>query len=293
MYLTLEVVSPQAASLGARRRQIVGTRGLTIGRAPGNDWVIPDPYVSKQHARIVCSEGRFFVEGLGRNPIALGAADNAIPASQPQALENGDRLFIDQYEILVAALPGDPPGLGTPGEDGLLPQEAPMPGNVGMEPVAGTADSVSSTPTPLGATAAAARIPDVWDNAIVDVSAETAELDPLHALGDRGSCAESASPPLNWSQASPLDDHFKPPSPAQGGIPENWARSILVPRPAASAAGDRTTSVGAASARTANRTTDPSQEPDFCRAPAGCRATVSNPRRRSRRPVGSGRLAGS
>src|SRR5580700_1389686 len=161
MYLTLEVVSPQAASLGARRRQIVGPKGLTIGRAPGNDWVIPDPYVSKQHARIVCSEGRFFVEGLGRNPIALGRADNAIPTSQPQALENGDRLFIDQYEILVAALPGDPPGGSASGVDGVFSEEAPVPSS-DMEPAAGFADSVSTTPTPLGAAVEAAHIPDVW-----------------------------------------------------------------------------------------------------------------------------------
>jgi type VI secretion system FHA domain protein len=223
MYLTLEVVSPQAASLGARRRQIVGTKGLTIGRAPGNDWVIPDPYVSKQHARIVCSEGRFFVEGLGRNPIALGRADNAIPTSQPQALENGDRLFIDQYEILVAALPGDPPG------------EALVSGGVEAESDAGFVDSVSSTPTPAVASVEPARIPDVWDKAIVDVASETAELDPLHALGDRGSVRENTAQPVNWQQASPLDEHFKAPAPVQGegGIPDNWARSILVPRPAA------------------------------------------------------------
>ena len=202
MYLTLEVVSPQAASLGARRRQIVGTKGLTIGRAPGNDWVIPDPYVSKQHARIVCSEGRFFVEGLGRNPIAVGRADNAIPASQLQALENGDRLFIDQYEILVAALPGDPPG------------EALVSGGVEAEPDAGPVDSVSATPTPAAsASFEAARIPDVWDKGMVDVSSETAELDPLHALGDRGSVAAGAAPPVNWQQSSPLDEHFKPPAP--------------------------------------------------------------------------------
>lgn len=220
MYLTLEVVSPQAASLGACRRQIVGTKGLTIGRAPGNDWVIPDPYVSKQHARIVCSDGRFFVEGLGRNPIALGRADNAIPTSQPQALENGDRLFIDQYEILVAALPGEPPGSVTPGVT--------APGS--DDPLASRlADVAASTPTPSGP-----RIPDVWNNVVVDVAAETAELDPLHALGDRvSSSGANTPPPVNWQQSSPLDDHFKPPAPVQAGIPENWARSILVPRPAA------------------------------------------------------------
>ena len=229
MYLTLEVVSPQAASLGPRRRQIVGAQGLTIGRAPENDWVIPDPYVSKQHARIVCSQGRFFVEGLGRNPIALGRADNAIPTSQPQPLDNGDRLFIDQYEILVAALPGDPPGVATLGEAG----------SVGVGAVTRSADSAAATPTPFGAPvgpAEVARIPDAWDKGIVDVTTETAELDPLQALGDRNPLVEEAAARVNWQQASPLEDHFRPPAPVSApvqGIPDNWARSILVPRPAA------------------------------------------------------------
>ena len=58
MYLTLEVVSPQGASMGSDRRRIVGAKGLTIGRVAGNDWVIADPYISKQHARIVFANGR-------------------------------------------------------------------------------------------------------------------------------------------------------------------------------------------------------------------------------------------
>src|SRR4029450_8159125 len=65
MYLTLEVVSPQAASMGAEQRKIVGPRGLTIGRVPGNDWVFSDPYVSKHDARISFSNGSFLIEGLG------------------------------------------------------------------------------------------------------------------------------------------------------------------------------------------------------------------------------------
>ena len=220
MYLTLEVVSPQAASLGALRRQVVGSKGLTIGRAPGNDWVIPDPYVSKQHARIVCTDGRFFVEGLGRNPIAVGSADNAIPGSQLRPLDNGDRLFIDQYEILVTALPGEPPGGGA----------------AAVEPAGAVDFSLAATPTPVAAPPggpAAALIPDVWNNVIPDPDSETAELDPLHALGDSVRSGETELPPVNWQQASPLEDHYKPPPPVQAaqGIPENWSRSILVPRP--------------------------------------------------------------
>lgn len=231
MYLTLEVVSPQAASLGAQRRHLVGAKGLTIGRAPDNDWVIPDPYVSKQHARIVCAQGRFFVEGLGRNPIALGSIDNAIPTSQRRPLDNGDRLFIDQYEILVTALAGD-----LPGEAEHFDEEATRENLTLGSAARAVVDVISAgaTPTPLGAAAgpAAGLIPDVWNGALGDVSAEPAELDPLHALGDRTPAATNASPPVNWQQSSPLEDHYKPPAVAQV-IPEIWSRSILVPRPAA------------------------------------------------------------
>jgi type VI secretion system FHA domain protein len=108
MYLTLEVVSSQAAALGAQRVQRVGPNGLTIGRAPDNDWVLPDPYISKQHARIRFEGGQFLVEGLGRNPIAIGRAEHTIPTRTPRALKVGDRLFVDQYELLVVDLEEEP-----------------------------------------------------------------------------------------------------------------------------------------------------------------------------------------
>src|SRR5580704_9652520 len=117
MYLTLEVVSPQAASLGADRRRVVSERGLSIGRVPGNDWIIPDPYISKQHARISFASGTFFVEGLGRNAIAIGSPGSPLPPNQPQPLRNGDRLFIDQYEMIVTAMQGDPPGASLVSDD--------------------------------------------------------------------------------------------------------------------------------------------------------------------------------
>jgi type VI secretion system protein ImpI len=160
------------------------------------------------------------VEGLGRNPIAIGSADNAIPGSQLQPLDSGARLFIDQYEILVTALPGDPPGGGGGG-------------SAAVEPAKSVDLSLAATPTPVAAPPsgpAAALIPDVWNNVIPDPDSETAELDPLHALGDSMRSGEAELPPVNWQQASPLEDHYKPPPPVQG-IPENWSRSILVPRP--------------------------------------------------------------
>jgi type VI secretion system FHA domain protein len=230
MYLTLEVVSPQAVSLGAQRRHVVGQKGLTIGRADGNDWIIPDQYISKQHARISFRNGGFFVEGLGRNPIALTNPGNPLPGRQPHALKNGDHLFLDQYDILVTILQGDPPQVGPP---------------AAVDDPFGIADADAGAPE------AAPLVPDVWDSAM-PVS-DTAELDPLEALGSGARPALRELPPVNLQPDSPLRDPFAPPrvpaAPSSGGasgaipagwdqsarpasgIPANWERSVVSPPP--------------------------------------------------------------
>ncbi|HUI63030.1 MAG TPA: type VI secretion system-associated FHA domain protein TagH [Steroidobacteraceae bacterium] len=232
MYLTLEVVSPQAASLGADRRRIVSQRGLTIGRVPGNDWVIPDPYISKQHARITYANGTFFVESLGRNAIAIGTANNALPGKQPQPLRNGDHLFIDQYEIIVTTMQGDPPGSAAPAI-GMASDDpfAVLPAGTSAGSLAGA--SPSGSPSGL--------IPDVWDGSPAAGLADTGVLDPLAALGAGARAnAPEPLPPVNWQQGSPLEDHFQPPpvnTPA-GGSPFDLLESASpAPPPAAPAAG--------------------------------------------------------
>jgi type VI secretion system FHA domain protein len=227
MYLTLEVVSPQAASMGAEQRKIVGPKGLTIGRVPGNDWIFPDPYISKHHARISYSNGSFLIEGLGRNPIALGRSDNAVAANQPRPLRHGDRLFIDQYEITVAVMQGDPPGTASPVPLSEDPFELISP--------AAKPGSAPLIPTSQG-------VPDEWDNSVMGSPIDTATLDPLAALGGNTPDAEPSLPPVNWQQASPLADHVDLPpvrssAPASGGIPDNWDRSrfthMETPKPVA------------------------------------------------------------
>jgi type VI secretion system FHA domain protein len=197
MYLTLEVVSPQAASLGADRRRVVGERGLTIGRIPGNDWIIPDPYISKQHARISYANGTFYVEGLGRNAIAIGSPGNTLPGNRRQALKSGDRLFIDQYEMLVTAQQGDPPGMSVADD----PFAVLAPGAPGSP-----ADSFSR-----------ATIPDKWNP--LGEFGDTGVVDPLEVLGGNPRAAEpDPLPPLNIHGSSVIADHFEPPPvPSPGG----------------------------------------------------------------------------
>lgn len=236
MYLTLEVVSPQAASLGADRRRIVSERGLTIGRVPGNDWIIPDPYISKQHARVSFANGGFFVEGLGRNAIAIGSPGSTLPPNQPQSLRNGDRLFIDQYEMVVTTMQGDPPGAAPASDDpfAVLPA-SPSGGNTGKH------SQLSS-------------IPDVWNGGIAGAFVDTGVLDPLDVLGGSKPPEPDPLPPVNWQRASPLEGHFEPPpvrAPAGGSpfdllgpsadapaappaasstIPDSWDRTNLTYR---------------------------------------------------------------
>src|SRR4030095_5128374 len=218
MYLTLEVVSPQAASMGAEQRKIVGPRGLTIGRVPGNDWVFSDPYVSKHHARISFSNGSFLIEGLGRNPIALGRADNTLAANQPRPLRHGDRLFIDQYEIVVSVNQGEPPGTSAPAPLSDDPFELISP---------------AERPEPAPMIPSSRGIPEEWGGGVLESHVETATLDPLAALGGNAPPPEPELPPVNWQQASPLADHMdvppvRAPSSAQG-IPDNWDRSRFAP----------------------------------------------------------------
>jgi type VI secretion system FHA domain protein len=243
MYLTLEVVSPQAASLGADRRRVVGQQGLTIGRLPGNDWIIPDPYISKQHARISYANGTFFVEGLGRNAIAIGSPGNALPGNQPHPLRNGDHLFIDQYEMIVTAGQGDPPGMSAPSDDPF----AVLPG------------SPSGRGSPRSSQAGA--IPDIWEGGVGGDFVDTGVIDPMQVLGGTRGPEADPLPPVNWQQASVVEDHFEPPpvrAPAGGspfdllepsaeqsaptappstggGIPDNWDRTNLTQRGGAAA----------------------------------------------------------
>jgi len=109
MYLILEVVSSQAGSLGPHRWRIVDTCGLNIGRGAGNEWVIADPYISRRAARIDYRDDQFFIENVGHTGIKINGSEPPLPPGRPHPLRDGDRISIDQYEIVVRLAQGDPP----------------------------------------------------------------------------------------------------------------------------------------------------------------------------------------
>lgn len=211
MLLTLEVISPNGEALGANRRKTVGPEGARIGRSRECDWVINDQYISRTHAQIRCVGGAFYIEGMGRNPLAINDPGQTIANNEPQLLRSGDRFFLDEYEIKVTMSTGGATAQPQP----PAPQSRPL-----------VEDPFSEEGT--------ARIPAAGQQSwgIVDANVEEgALLDPLAALGG-GTPARKEAPlaPINIHQASVLEDSYQLPQPVQppansNVIPDSWERS--------------------------------------------------------------------
>jgi type VI secretion system FHA domain protein len=103
--LKLEITSQQAGRLGAESRKTFGVEGGTIGRAPGNRWVLGEGYVSARHAAIQFVDGAFHIEDLGsRNGVFVN--DRRVEADSPCRLRSGDRIFIEPYEMVATIVDG-------------------------------------------------------------------------------------------------------------------------------------------------------------------------------------------
>ncbi|MCH8477728.1 MAG: FHA domain-containing protein, partial [Wenzhouxiangella sp.] len=77
--------------------------GGTLGRAAGNDWVLPDPnfYTSGRHAEIRLENDRFVVVDLSTNGTFHNSPDQLIGKHRSAPLTNGDRLYIGEFVMKV------------------------------------------------------------------------------------------------------------------------------------------------------------------------------------------------
>lgn len=203
MYLTLEVVSANAATLAGTRRKVFSVDGGRIGRAPENDMVLSGAGVHRHHATVRFINGVFFIEGVGTNGIAVNNPDVVIPRNEPYPIKTGDKVFIDEFEIAVAT------SITPPAEVPAARPAAPM---RGIPEVTGPGARV---PTP-----------------IIAGTDSPEDLDPLRMLS-----SSAAVPPPRparpvesaWNHTPSLADHFTPPPPAAPAgamtIPENWDKT--------------------------------------------------------------------
>jgi type VI secretion system protein ImpI len=209
MNLVLEIVAREGQTPEGEPRKVFGIEGGRIGRASDCDWVLPSPYISRYHATVVCIEGAFCIVSTGENGVALNDAQVALPQLEHRALKDGDRLFIDEYEIAVA-IPGAVP--------------------VGVQ-------AEESVPTPAPVESGGAEI----DFTATAPSLRTAfGLDPLRKstpavlMPERNAPLQDAA----WNHSSGLADHFAPPrlTPVSMELPADWDRTNLPASPALTSA---------------------------------------------------------
>ncbi|NWD04692.1 type VI secretion system-associated FHA domain protein TagH [Pseudomonas gingeri] len=84
---------------------VFSAEGGVIGRAVGSDLELEDPgkYISRAHARIHQRSGLYYLTDTGSNPSIVN--DRPLGNGREAALENGDRIVIGDYQIVVAVYP--------------------------------------------------------------------------------------------------------------------------------------------------------------------------------------------
>lgn len=205
MYLTLEIVGQDAARFGSQRRHTFDVEGGRIGRAPDNEWVIPDQYIHSVHAVVRFMSGLFFIEKRGQNRVAVNRPDIDLSPNEPFPIKDGDKLFIDEYEMSVK-----------------VSQAAPRP-----EPVVAPSVSLHSLDPITGP-----RRGDPPPAPVLE-SLDPGDLDPLRHMSPRTPQRAPDQPlPSMFTHGSVLSDSFHVPGltgAAQGGggalLPDDWDKT--------------------------------------------------------------------
>jgi type VI secretion system FHA domain protein len=200
MLLTLEVTGPQGGANAPAGRHVFTTAGGVIGRAKSSDWVLPNPKVSGRHAIISFLDGVFYIEDSSTNGVAINSPGNRLVAGRRYALQAGDRLLIDPYEIEVA--------VATSGEDARVIQSP-----LAFGPAAGGAPGAIASPRPS------------TPEAVLE------ELDPLKLIGGGPSRPPARQGPSAEAleHRSVMSDHFEPPAVVRPPSPPPSAGSALIP----------------------------------------------------------------
>ncbi len=104
MAIKLRVISEHYRDLGENRSRVFGVNGGTVGRAPGNDWILPDPrrVVSGHHFEVQFSGGKYWLVDTSTNGVFVNDADDPASATGRTELRDGDRLRVGDYDILVS-----------------------------------------------------------------------------------------------------------------------------------------------------------------------------------------------
>ncbi len=104
MELQLQIVRDPCKEIDKASHHTFSERGGALGRAPDNEWVLPDPhlYVSGRHCEFEFHGGGFWVRDLSRNGVYVNDSRERIGYGRQVMLHDGDRVKLGLYEISVA-----------------------------------------------------------------------------------------------------------------------------------------------------------------------------------------------
>jgi type VI secretion system FHA domain protein len=221
MLLKLEVVGAQAGRLGEQRSKVFATEGGTIGRVGGNDWVLPDQFVSSRHALIQYADGQFYVvDTNSSNGVFLNAPNFRLEKGRPYPIKTGDRLLIDPFEIHVSviesALVDETPDPALADSPETLSVARTPPGAPARQPAPSSDPFAVEEEVPfIGTVPAPASREALREDSLIPRSSDRAAeeaVDPLVALG-LPNTPKAPPPPRveDLARGSPLRSSFEPP----------------------------------------------------------------------------------
>lgn len=76
-----------------------GSQGGRIGRGLSNEWVLPDPHMSKNHCSIQYRDGQFSITDTSTNGVFLNGSPERMERGSSVVIGDGDRLKIGDYDI--------------------------------------------------------------------------------------------------------------------------------------------------------------------------------------------------
>jgi type VI secretion system FHA domain protein len=203
---------------GSRETRTLNEGSLSIGRGPGNDWVLADPdrLLSKTHCIISIEGSRYALTDVSTNGVYVNGAKDPTRRDSRTLLADGDRLRLGDYtvtvaevEIAPAARQGDRPAArqgDIPVARGGDPFAAPAGASSGDDPFGGGADDPFGEPGtlfrhPIGKSVPVFRPADPFD--------ETGG-DPLRAQDADDDLFRGVTPSQHWQGPSQPDNADAP-----------------------------------------------------------------------------------
>lgn len=206
MRLVLDVTSSKHPLPGQSSHFVFDRHGGGIGRAQGNDCVLPDPerYISSQHAVIRYQEGEYLLTDTSVNGVYLNHSEQPVGRNNSVRLQDGDCLTMGDYELRVSIEPGNH-------------RE-----NLNLPEAGAGSDAAGHVIPPWGV--ADAEAPPA---AVLDGSRQPAEIpgDQNRGRGDRHASRPQQATEPDHTPAE--QQHFSPPAYKMEGGAEDWDRTDL------------------------------------------------------------------